>query len=72
MPEAEIAAALKTKPGMQFTEAGLSEDLSAIYDLGWFYDLRPEFKTVPEGVQVIYMLWKTLYTKRLKLKATLY
>lgn len=52
--EAEIAAALKTKPGMQFTEAGLSEDLSAIYDLGWFYDLRPEFKTVPEGVQVIY------------------
>lgn len=54
VPEAEITAALKTKPGMQFTEAGLSEDLSAIYDLGWFYDLRPEFKTVPEGVQVIY------------------
>lgn len=54
VPEAEIAATLKTKPGMQFTEAGLSEDLSAIYDLGWFYDLRPEFKTVPEGVQVIY------------------
>lgn len=54
VPEAEIAAALKTKPGMQFTEAGLSEDLSAIYDLGWFYDLRPEFKAVPEGVQVIY------------------
>lgn len=54
VPEAEFAAALKTKPGMQFTEAGLSEDLSAIYDLGWFYDLRPEFKTVPEGVQVIY------------------
>ena len=54
VPEAEIAAALKTKPGMQFTEAGLSEDLSAIYGLGWFYDLRPEFKTVPEGVQVIY------------------
>ena len=54
VPEAEIAAALKTKPGMQFTEAGLSEDLSAIYDMGWFYDLRPEFKLVPEGVQVIY------------------
>lgn len=54
VPESEIAAALKTKPGMQFTEAGLSEDLSAIYDMGWFYDLRPEFKLVPEGVQVIY------------------
>lgn len=52
--EAEIAAALKTKPGMQLTEEGLNEDLSSIYDLGWFYDLRPEFKLVPEGVQVTY------------------
>lgn len=52
--EEEIAAALKTKQGMEFTEAGLTEDLSAIYDLGWFYDLHPEFKLVPEGVQVIY------------------
>lgn len=54
VPEAEILAALKTKPGMEFTEAGLTEDLSSIYALGWFYDLRPEFKLVPEGVQVIY------------------
>lgn len=54
VPEADILAALKTKPGMQFSEAGLSEDLSAVYDLGWFYDLRPEFKLVPEGVQIIY------------------
>ncbi|MDY4919616.1 MAG: BamA/TamA family outer membrane protein [Phascolarctobacterium sp.] len=50
----EIAAALKTRQGMVFTESGLAEDLSAIYDLGWFYDLRPEFKLVPEGVQIIY------------------
>lgn len=54
VPEADILAALKTKPGMQFSEAALSEDLSAVYDLGWFYDLRPEFKLVPEGVQIIY------------------
>ena len=52
--EEEIAAALKTKQGMEFTEEGLSLDLSAIYDLGWFYDMHPEFKLVPEGVQVIY------------------
>ena len=49
--EEKIAAALKTKQGMEFTEEGLSQDLSAIYDLGWFYDMRPEFKLVPEGVQ---------------------
>jgi outer membrane protein insertion porin family len=54
VPTEQIVAALKTKPGMEFTEAGLSEDLSAIYDMGWFYDLHPEFKLVPEGVQVIY------------------
>ena len=52
--EEEIAAALKTKQGMEFTEEGLSQDLSAIYDLGWFYDMHPEFKLVPEGVQIIY------------------
>lgn len=54
VPTEQITAVLKTKPGMEFTEAGLSEDLSAIYDMGWFYDLHPEFKPVPEGVQVIY------------------
>ena len=54
IPKEEIAAALKTKQGMEFTEEGLSQDLSAIYDMGWFYDMHPEFKLVPEGVQVIY------------------
>lgn len=54
VPEAEVLAALKTKPGTQFTERGISEDLSAVYDLGYFYDLRPEFVAVPEGVQVVY------------------
>lgn len=54
VPESEVLAALKTKPGTQFTERGISEDLSAVYDLGYFYDLRPEFVAVPEGVQVVY------------------
>lgn len=66
VPEAEIAAALKTKAGMEFTEAGLTEDLSAIYDLGWFYDLHPEFKVVPEGVQVIYHVLENPVYKQTK------
>lgn len=68
VPEAEIAAALKTKAGMEFTEAGLAEDLSAIYDLGWFYDLRPEFKLVPEGVQVIYHVLENPVYKQTKIE----
>lgn len=68
VPEAEIAAALKTKPGMAFSEAGLSEDLSAIYDLGWFYDMHPEFKLVPEGVQVTYHVLENPVFKNLKIE----
>lgn len=62
--EEEVLAVVKTKPGMELTEIGLSEDLGAIYDMGWFYDLRPEFKEVPEGVQVIYhVLENPTYSK---------
>ena len=66
VPEADILAVLKTKPGMEFTEAGLTEDLSAIYDMGWFYDLHPEFKVVPEGVQVIYHVLENPVYKTVK------
>ncbi|MBR6636966.1 MAG: BamA/TamA family outer membrane protein, partial [Phascolarctobacterium sp.] len=64
LSEEEVLAVLKTKPGMELTEIGLSEDLGAIYDMGWFYDLRPEFREVPEGVQVIYhVLENPTYSK---------
>lgn len=66
--EEEIAAAIKTKPGMELTEAGLNEDLSSIYELGWFYDLRPEFKLVPEGVQVIYHVMENPVFTNVKIK----
>lgn len=64
LSEEEVLAVVKTKPGMELTEFGLSEDLGAIYDMGWFYDLRPEIKVVPEGVQVIYhVLENPIYSK---------
>ena len=64
LSEEEVLAVVKTKPGMELTEVGLSEDLGAIYDMGWFYDLRPEFKEVPEGVQVVYhVLENPIYSK---------
>lgn len=64
----DVLAVLKTKPGMEFTEAGLTEDLSAIYDMGWFYDLHPEFKAVPEGVQVIYHVLENPVYKTVKVQ----
>lgn len=54
VPESAILAVLKTKAGEVFSENGLGEDLNAIYSMGWFYDLRPEFNVVPEGVQLTY------------------
>ena len=64
LSEEEVLAVVKTKPGMELSEIGLSEDLGAIYDMGWFYDLRPEFKEVPEGVQVVYhVLENPTYSK---------
>lgn len=49
-----IMDALKVKPGMEFTKDGIAADLHAVYQLGWFYDILPEYKQVPEGVQVTY------------------
>ena len=49
-----IMDALKVKPGMEFTKDGIAGDLHAIYQLGWFYDIVPEYKQVPEGVQITY------------------
>lgn len=49
-----IAAAVISKPGVKLTEEALARDLQSIYAMGWFYDLRPTFQAVPEGVEVTY------------------
>ena len=70
VPEDAILSVLKTKPGEKFTEDGLSEDLSAIYSMGWFYDLRPEFNVVPEGVQVTYHVMENPVYQKVDIKGT--
>lgn len=49
-----IRAAIISKPGMELTESMVTDDMSAILDLGFFYEVHPTLKLVPEGVQVIY------------------
>lgn len=68
VPEAAVMSVLKTKPGTEFTEDGLYADLEAIYQMGWFYDLRPEFNIVPEGVQVTYHVMENPIYSGLKLE----
>ena len=50
----DVLKAVSTKPSMELTQEGLAKDLHAIYDLGYYYDLQPEFVVVPEGVQLTY------------------
>ena len=52
--EEQVMAMLRQKKGMQLTEAGVNEDLRAIYDSGFFYELRPDFKIVNGGVSITY------------------
>ena len=68
LSEADILSVIASKPGMELTEVGLSEDLGAIYDLGFFYDLRPEFKEVPEGVQVTYRVMENPTFKKVDIE----
>lgn len=68
VPESAILSVLKTKTGAEFTEDGLAEDLAAIFGMGWFYDLRPEFNIVPEGVQITYHVMENPVYSSLKIE----
>ena len=47
-------AAISMRTGDMFTYKGLAKDRDAIYNSGYFYDLYPTFKKVPEGVIITY------------------
>lgn len=64
----DIEAVITTKPGMELTQEGLAKDLHAIYGLGWYYDLRPEFIKVPEGVQLVYHVLENPVYKQLEVE----
>lgn len=53
---AKLADVLKMPAGTKFTREGLQDDIRALYETGWFYDIRPVFTKVPEGVQIKYQL----------------
>ncbi len=54
IPAEDILKATYSKPGLPLTEEDISRDMQGIYGMGWFYDIRPSFQTVPEGVQLTY------------------
>jgi outer membrane protein insertion porin family len=49
-----IKAHITTRPGEVMLPEQLRKDLRAIYDMGYFYDVRVETEDVPGGVKVIF------------------
>ena len=54
VPEKEITAVQKIKPGDKFQADNVKQDLQAIFNLGYFFDINVSFVQVPEGVKLIY------------------
>ena len=54
IPFEDIDKRLFTKPGLPLTEENLNRDMDSIFGMGWFYDLYPSYKEVPEGVEITY------------------
>ncbi|GBG58050.1 outer membrane protein assembly factor BamA [Sporomusaceae bacterium FL31] len=52
--ESTILAAVKTKPGDTLAADNIKQDMQAIYELGYFFDVVANFTEVPEGVKVVY------------------
>lgn len=52
----DIAKVPVTKVGSPFEINQIESDLQAIYSTGWFYEVHPEFKVVPEGIQISYIV----------------
>jgi len=52
--ESDIMAAIKTKPGDVLAADKIKQDMQAIYELGYFFDVVTNFTEVPEGVKVVY------------------
>ena len=66
--ESKILSVVKTKPGDTLTQEKVKQDLQAIYDQGYFYDVLANFTEVPEGVKVVYTVMENPALKQVVFK----
>lgn len=52
--DGDIMSVVKVKPGSALTADAVKQDMQAIYELGYFFDVVTNFAEVPEGVKVVY------------------
>lgn len=63
-----IMNAVKIKPGDTLAADKVKQDMQAIYDLGYFFDVVANFTEVPEGVKVIYTVMENPTLKDVVIK----
>ncbi|TWH45342.1 outer membrane protein assembly factor [Sporomusa sp. KB1] len=52
--ESTVRGVVKIQPGDTLTAEKVKQDMQAIYDLGYFFDVVANFNEVPEGINVVY------------------
>ncbi len=68
VPEGDIMAVVKLKPGDTLSADKVQQDLRAIYELGNFFDVVSNFTEVPEGVKVVYTVMENPALKDIVVK----
>ena len=63
-----ISQNIKTKPGDIFLAKSLSEDLKAVYAMGYFEDIRIESEDGPNGKAIIFNVKEKPTVRRIKFK----
>ncbi len=63
-----ISQNIKTKPGDIFLAKSLSEDLKAVYAMGYFEDIRIESEEGPNGKVIIFNVQEKPTVRRIKFK----
>ena len=58
VPESTVMAVVKVRPGDSLLADKIKQDMQAIYDLGYFFDVTSNFTEVPEGVKVTYHVFE--------------
>jgi len=68
VPESDIMAVIKLKPGDTLSADKVQQDMRAIYELGSFFDVVSNFTEVPEGVKVVYTVMENPALKSITIK----
>jgi outer membrane protein insertion porin family len=67
-----ILRVIKTRQGAIFRPDALSQDLRAIYEMGYFDDVRVESQSVPEGRRIIFHVKEKPTIRRINIKGNSY